>query len=563
MEVPRVTKPPLAAWLTTAAVKPETVSRLTSRDRATRDAAFVELAWQVRWPSLLSSCAMLLATYALARNLGLGPHVALASAAVCGSTILFLRFARAATTDVQLALWVTVANAFLALAFFRGRLWVGSLGAGAALGLAFMSKGPVAFVQTLVPFALLLAWRRWAMAATPSPGTPGEGRGEGASSIANQKSKIENSKSPHPNPLPEYREREQFARCLAPFAGLAVMLLVGLPWYGFVLHRYPDIVSAWRSEVTRVGATDLPPDPWYVYLVLVPWTAPWIPWFIAGVWVAALGIGRGARSEESAAARRWREGTVGALLLVVVPVVVMSLFKDKNERYLLPMLPPAAILAARAAAGWWQSRDPASRRDLAGKVVETIHWVTLTALAGGGPFMIQAQRKIDPADPWTSFASVGAMALAGFVTVTAAWAFRVYRGGGGAVVATSVGAAAAVLLLLQFPAMHLYAPQSTSDLRQLADAVWERYPDAQVYQYEPDGRTRVRIDLPIYLGRVTRAVTAEELPAASATRPQVVVVLSRYSGRAPQFPPEWKELDRGGGRKGGWTAYVLPAAEKP
>jgi len=149
------------------------------------------------------------------------------------------------------------------------------------------------------------------------------------------------------------------------------------------------------------------------------------------------------------------------------------------------------------------------------------------------------------------------------VIVTAAWAFRVYRGGGRAVVATSVGAAAAVLLLLQFPAMHLYAHQSTSDLKQLADAVWDRYPDAQVYQYEPDGRTRVRIDLPIYLGRVTRAVTAAELPAASTTRPQVVVVLSRYSGRAPQFPPEWKELDRGGGRKGGWTAYVLPATEKP
>src|SRR5436309_2646008 len=146
MDVPRVTKPPLAAWITAAAVSPDTVARLSSRDKATRDAAFSDLAWQVRWPSLLSACAMLLATYALARNLLLGPGVAVASAAVCGSTLLLLRFARAATTDVQLALWVTVANACLALAIFRGRRWAGCVGAGAALGLALMSKGPVSLV---------------------------------------------------------------------------------------------------------------------------------------------------------------------------------------------------------------------------------------------------------------------------------------------------------------------------------------------------------------------------------------------------------------------------------
>src|SRR4051812_44769463 len=107
---PRLTKPPLTAWLTAAAAKPETVARLSSRDPAAREAAFREFAWQVRWPTLLSSCLMLLATWALG-DLLLGRPVGLVSAVACGSSLLFLRFCRGATTDVQLALWVAVTNA--------------------------------------------------------------------------------------------------------------------------------------------------------------------------------------------------------------------------------------------------------------------------------------------------------------------------------------------------------------------------------------------------------------------------------------------------------------------
>src|SRR5207253_2151870 len=138
-----------------------------------------------------------------------------------GSSILFLRFARGATTDVQLALWVTAANAFLALALLHDRRWVGWLGAGAALGLAFMSKGPVAFVQTLVPFGLFAAWRwraarEWA-GVSPSSGTRGEGRGAGsAPSLGNLHSAIPGQEDPHPSPLPQYREREQSAAWLPP-----------------------------------------------------------------------------------------------------------------------------------------------------------------------------------------------------------------------------------------------------------------------------------------------------------------------------------------------------------
>src|SRR5207244_87021 len=64
--------------------------------------------------------------------------------------------------DVHVALWVNIANVGLAWAVRRGRWWAGSLLAGAALGLAFMSKGPVSLLQTVLPVLGFVVWRRWA-----------------------------------------------------------------------------------------------------------------------------------------------------------------------------------------------------------------------------------------------------------------------------------------------------------------------------------------------------------------------------------------------------------------
>src|SRR5690349_15836071 len=50
---PRTQKPPLPAWVTAAAARPETVAALGDRDPVRRSAAFTRLAWEVRWPALL------------------------------------------------------------------------------------------------------------------------------------------------------------------------------------------------------------------------------------------------------------------------------------------------------------------------------------------------------------------------------------------------------------------------------------------------------------------------------------------------------------------------------
>src|SRR4051812_27012147 len=157
----RTQKPPLPAWGTAGAARPGTVAALADHDGARRATAYSYLAWEVRWPALLCSCLTLLAVYELGRVIG-DARLGLTAAAVCGTTALLLRFGRYATTDVQLALWVNVANVGLAWAVLRGRWWAGSLLAGAALGLAFMSKGPVCLVQTVLLVAGFAIWRRWA-----------------------------------------------------------------------------------------------------------------------------------------------------------------------------------------------------------------------------------------------------------------------------------------------------------------------------------------------------------------------------------------------------------------
>ena len=506
---PRHKKPPWTAWLAAAAARAETVGRLTSRDRAARDAAFRELAFQVRWPTLLSACLMLVAVYALGELL-FGRPGGFVSALACGSTLMFLRFCRSATTDVQLALWVTAANAFLALALLERRRWVGFLGAGAALGLSLMSKGPVGLVQSVLPFALFLLWRRFAM---PAPSAR-PARGTGVTIVA----------------------------------GILVMLAIALPWPVAVLLRYPEILPEWWREITREGATQLAPDPWYTYFVFPLWIVPWLSFLVAGLWVGGASLVR--TVDDSPDGGRWREGFVLALMLVVVPLLVMSFAKDKNERYALPMTAPAAVLAAGAAVAWWKS----DRRDPAGRVVEGAHWLTLAVLAVGMPVLgLWAPRFGLGDQPWFP-AGVGvAIGAAALCVVALGWLLTRRLG-----VAAAAGTAAALVLLLQYPLMRGYSRVARSDLKPLADAVWAQYPDAALYEYEPGTRTRTYLDLPIYAGRLTSKVN-DPSALRPGRRPQIVVFFHR-KGEPPALGEPWRELMTGGGRKDHWRAFVLPAA---
>ena len=135
----RMEKPPLVGWITAWGIM--------SSD---------SLAWGARWPSLVAACLMLVGVYDLGRVLS-DWRLGLCGALVCGSTLIFLKFSREASYDIHLALWVTWTNVAFAAAWRYGRPWLTCIAAGVCMGLAFQSKGPPAYLESIVPFGVFIA----------------------------------------------------------------------------------------------------------------------------------------------------------------------------------------------------------------------------------------------------------------------------------------------------------------------------------------------------------------------------------------------------------------------
>jgi 4-amino-4-deoxy-L-arabinose transferase-like glycosyltransferase len=518
---PRTQKPPLPAWITASAARPGTVAALGDRDPVRRAAAYTRLAWEVRWPALLCSCLTLLAVYELGRVIG-DAHLGLAAAAVCGTTVLLLRFGRYATTDVQLALWVNVANVGLAWAVLRGRWWAGSLIAGAALGLAFMSKGPVCLVQTVLPVAGFVAWRRW-VASGRNCGLriADSGLEERA---ANPQSEIRNPKLP-----------------LA--AALLLFLAIGLPWYVYLFAQSRGVGGLWVREVTRRGATDDRPDPWYTYFIFLPLILPWAVFFVVGL------IG----ATRALIARRG-DRIVLALMLTVVPVLVIAIASpDRKDRYLLPMAGPAAVLAAWGLREVWRGWSEGDRG--AGFAIWA-HWALLAAIALALPLVGAMPRGPlrtgDTRGPWFSWNLAIPVAAALVVLIAAGVVLQRRRGWG------LVPATVAVMLVLQALAMHGYARSADglSGMKRMADAIWAAYPDADAWFHH---NRRAPNDLAIYLDRPTPQL--KDLSELRATdRPQVVLMIQKEGQPPPKPPAGWRFVTKTERDRDWLHAFVLPRA---
>ncbi|HEX8914068.1 MAG TPA: hypothetical protein VF796_17095, partial [Humisphaera sp.] len=247
----RVVKPPLAAWVAATLVRPGDVAAISTPGRADRDAAVGHFAFLARIPTLACSALLLAGAFVLGWAVTGSARVGAVAAAMCGGTAIFFQQGRRATTDVQLALWVTWANALLAAGVFRGRAVLGFVVGGLALGLASMAKGPhIAVLMTLVPLGVHAAAGRWAFGPA--------GR-----------------RSP--------RDRRVV---VAVLAGVVLAVAVGLWWYAYVAARVPGIWDIWYREVTRkdaqVGRNVMAADPWFAYAALFGLLLPWTGWLLVG-----------------------------------------------------------------------------------------------------------------------------------------------------------------------------------------------------------------------------------------------------------------------------------------
>jgi hypothetical protein len=451
---PRVKKPPLAHWLTAAGID-----------------AGGSLGWSARWPSLLAACLTVVAVYELGRALE-DWHLGLTAACVAGSSILFLKFAWQASYDLHLALWVIAANVFLAHALFKERRWIGCAGAGLALGLALMSKGPVALLQSVAPVVVFV-----------------------------------------PLFMRQNSAKGSVRRWIGPIAiGLLLMAAVALPWVVYVSiatgHGW-RIWDLWLGEVVLrdEASNDQARIKWHSYIVFFPMMLPWLPWFFSGL----VEIIR--TKPRAAVAPLWL-----AILWLVLPIVVMTFFPERRDRYLLPMVGGAAVIAAfgvlRHAPRWGQKWNGTQI------LLMTVHVGTLVVMTIGmiawgtlGARMPHPLLTVTGTPWYTPAVATAAIAAALVITLLSLLAYR--RSLAGLVAGSSL------LMLLWFVTFQLGykdSPNGRSEGRLLARQIATAAPNTRIVNAGYQRRPMLPLELLIYLNcTVPEAQASDMNPAGPPT----------------------------------------------
>lgn len=279
-------KPVLGYWLTALSI-----------------GAFGENAFAVRLPCALAAGLSALLVFLLARRAGRAPDEALLAAAILLTSVEFFGLGIYSVLDgpVSLFLTATLVLFFFAVTAERPRsktLWL--LAAGAMCGLAFLTKGFLAFVVPAVAIALYLAWNR---------------------------------------------EWKSFVRL--PWLPLLAVLVVCAPWCILIHLREPDYwhYFFWIEHIKRFASeTPQHPQPFWYYgpvllVAILPWTLL-LPAAIAGL-----------RREKP-----WPPVFRFALAWFAGPLLFFSASAGKIATYILPCLPPLAILLAAGIRTYLDSR---------------------------------------------------------------------------------------------------------------------------------------------------------------------------------------------------------------
>jgi 4-amino-4-deoxy-L-arabinose transferase-like glycosyltransferase len=264
-----------------------------------------------RLGSALAGLAGILAVFWVGRRGRLQERGAFVAALVLAANLEYALLARAAITDMTLSLFVTLGMLAVERYLARGR--VVSMGlAGAAFGLAALTKGPVGL---LLPAVALAAYA--ALAA-----------------------------------------RVDLLRPRALLAGAAGTLLTAAPWYGYMLFAHRALLLETfigKGNVDRFVSPEHPSFRFYYVVVLAVGLLPWsgaLPAALAGAarpssWTAERGPGR-------------EPGPLFLLCWLGAVLLVYQVTASKLMSYVLPAFAPAAFLIG----AYWDRARPAgaSRR---------------------------------------------------------------------------------------------------------------------------------------------------------------------------------------------------------
>ena len=345
--------------------------------------------------SALAGAAGVLGLFAMGRRVGLRGRAAFAAALILATSLEYVLLARSAVTDMTLACVLTFGMLAVAAYLERG----GALAAGwagAAFGLAALTKGPVGL---LLPCVALAAYGLLA-------------------------------------------RRSDLLRPRALAAGAAGAVACAGPWYLYMALSHRDLLVGTflgDGNLGRFLDPEHPAFPFYYAVVLAGGLLPW-----SGALPATL---LGAARPSAWAAERGpgsRPGPLFALCWFGAVLLVFSLSASKLPSYVLPALPPAALLLA----GYWDAAlDQAGGRARSGGVRLSAALGVAAALGAGAGMLLMARRAgWDAALP--GLAAAGAALLLGSVAALVAVRRGRFHGFLAAGAAGSLGAVLALVALV-------------------------------------------------------------------------------------------------------------------
>jgi 4-amino-4-deoxy-L-arabinose transferase-like glycosyltransferase len=281
-----------------------------------------------------SGVGLVLLTWVAARRLTRRDNTAWLAGAIVATCYGCFVMARMALPDLPLAFFITL-TIWSAL---EGR-WAR---AGAAAGLGFLMKGPLALV---IPAIVLLPiwWRE------RRPGVP---------TIRNLS------------------------------VAAALFAVIGLPWYAAMTYTHGSayLESFFVGDNLERFATDRfnEPRPFWFYIPIL--LGGLLPWSLL-MFVMAPSAWDVVKRRRQLTPEEWR-----LLIWIGVPLLFFTLSVGKQPRYILPVLPPMAILVARAITR--RIRDPRAHSAIAIATwasailfavlagLPTVSWLAIALIAG-------------------------------------------------------------------------------------------------------------------------------------------------------------------------------------
>ncbi len=327
--IPHFQKPPLLFWATAASIRVFGVNE-----------------WAARLPSALAALGIVGLTYWIGALL-FERRTGLAAALILLSMVEFFALARLLTPDMLMTFWITAAiGCLIKRGRDGGRIWAWLF--FVAMGLGFMTKGPMGFI---VPIAAALSWQ----SARRRAGTPFH----------------------------------------LPWAGgVVLMLAIGLSWFVALSLRNHQLFDYFAGDelLKRFGSkTHGRSKPFWFFAWILPAALfPWTFVFFAMLWRQVT---------------RWRAGwrpNADQWLLagwVAIPLAVISASGSKLPTYVLPLLPAIAI-----AIGHW-TRSEENRAAWNAAFLATLLGLAAFVITVAA---IEHTMKIDLANTWLLLPALGA-----------------------------------------------------------------------------------------------------------------------------------------------------------